>query len=61
MTVSALGHLDGQGSGGGLTSGIRKSHIQLDSLQEKPASTRILKEKERILSRLPDSHVYCQT
>lgn len=45
----------GVGCCGGLTSGVRKSHIQLDSLQEIPACTRVLKEKTRALNDPPDS------
>lgn len=59
--MSALGHLDGQVGCEGLTSGVGKSHIQLYSLQEIPASTCVLKEKKITLNHLPDSHVYCQT
>lgn len=56
-SVSAPGRLDGRGAGccGGLTSGVRKSHIHLDSLQEIPACTRVLKEKTTALSHPPAS------
>ena len=47
--MSATEHLDGHVNCGSLTSGVRKSHIQLDFLQEKLARSCILKKKKTVL------------
>lgn len=61
MTLSVPRPQHGHLSCVGLTSGIGKSGIQLDSLQEKLVGTRILKEKKAALNHSLDSRAPCQT